>query len=386
MIEIQNKADCCGCTACYNICPKNCISMQYDNEGFRYPIVDTNKCINCNLCVKVCPIINHTNQEKHPQVYGVINKNKNILETSTSGGVFLSLAKFIIEQQGIVVGVTYDKDLNVKHQFAETLEACREFQKSKYVESQIPLTLFKDIQTQLNQNKVVLFTGTPCQVSGLKSFLRKPYPNLYLCDLICSSVPSSKIFHDYLAFIQRKNKKRIKSLIMRWKGNGWNNVTQQLTYEDGTVSTGTEDAKLWYTIAFSHLVSRPSCHECRYTNFNRPGDITIGDFWGIEKAHPDFFDNQGVSLALINTEKGEQIFNSVHQNFRVQPSTIESCKQARLQTPVNKNPRRDMFWQEYSSDKFEHLAKKYWRFGAVAKYRFKIRRFLGKVLRKLQKK
>lgn len=383
MIIIKNKSECCGCSACYSICPKACITLQEDNEGFRYPIVNTDICIDCHLCEVVCPIINYKNENKHPLVFGLRNKNVFTQKLSSSGGVFFSLAEYTISRGGIVFGVIYDENLHVIYHGAETIEECRKFHGSKYVESYIPDNLFRDIQLCLKRKREVLFVGTPCHVAGLKNFLRKKYDNLLTCDLICSSVPSPRIYKDYLNFAQRK--KNIRSINMRWKEDGWNKPKQQIVYSDGQKLIGKGDAKLWHTIAFTHLVSRPSCHKCCFTNFNRPADFSIGDFWGIETSHPNFFDKKGVSLLLINTEKGKKIFEILKDQFFIQPSTEECCSQPRLLSPVMPNMLREQFWKEYNPLKFESIAKKYWRYGKWNRCKYLFRFLLSKIYRLIVK-
>lgn len=377
MIQIKDKSECCGCTACFNICPKGCISMQEDYEGFRYPAVDKATCIDCHLCEKVCPIITPQKAHQPLKIFGLKNINITVQKASTSGGVFFALAEYTIAKKGVVIGAIYDEDFQVVHQKTEALADCKKFHGAKYVESHLLNNLFKEIKTLLKQERYVLFTGTPCQVAGLKNFLRKDYPNLLTCDLVCSSVPSPKVFRDYLNFAQRK--KEIQSINMRWKEKGWDKTSQQITYADGKTLIGKGDAKLWHTIAFTHLVSRPSCHKCRFSNFERPGDFSIGDFWGIEAAHPSFFDKNGVSLTMLNTEKGEKVFEAIKDNFQIQPTTQELCRQPRLTTPVKPNPLREQFWKEYDSSRFETLARKYWRYGTWNQLKFQIRQQLSKI-------
>lgn len=384
MITINDKKDCCGCTACANICPKSCILMEADNEGFKYPTVNRDLCIDCGLCEKICPVINYRQPKNEHKIYGLRNKDEDIVKSSTSGGVFLALAGNIIAKGGTVVGAAYDKDFNVVHQAATTLDECRKFQGAKYVESTIPEFMLRDIKRLLVENKDVLFVGTPCQVAGLKAFLRKPFDNLLTCDLVCSSVPSSRIYRDFLSFAQRK--KKISAFNMRWKGNGWDKTKPQIVYADGSKATGKGDARLWHTIAFSHLVSRPSCHDCKFSNFNRSGDITIGDFWGVESSHPEFFSKEGVSLAIVSTPKGEKIFDEIKSSFHTIESSEAKSRQPRLTSPVKPNPRRAQFWEEYSADNFQYFAKKYWRYGAWNQLKLKVRLNAGRIYHTLIRK
>lgn len=383
MIKIIHKEDCCGCTACLSICPRKCISMEYDNEGFAYPIVDESICVDCGACEKVCPIINYQFKEKHPDVFGVINKDENTIGQSTSGGAFWGIVEYVLSVGGVVYGAAFDNDLRVKHFREDTIDGCRRFHGAKYVESKIDPDLFNIIRNDLNNSRIVLFSGTPCQVAGLLGYLRKPYNNLITVDLVCSSVPSRLIFNDFLQFVTKK--KELARINMRWKGNGWLRTRPQYVYKDGSIETGSGFAKLWHTIAFSHLVTRPSCYVCRFTNFNRPGDFTIGDYWGVDKEFPKLNNNKGVSLLLVNTAKGSCIFDKIKNNFIVQLSDTNRCKQPRLISSVNKNPKREIFWEEYSPDKFDHIARKYWNYGRWNEIKSCARKFISFIYHKIFK-
>lgn len=383
MINIVNKKDCCGCTACLSICPQKCISMKSDTEGFAYPIVNTDLCIDCGVCEKVCPIINYQNIEKTPKVYGIINNDKDIIQQSTSGGAFWGIVEYVIAAGGVVYGAAYDSEFKVKHCREVSLEGCKRFHGAKYVESIIDDALFRTLRNDLNANRMVLFSGTPCQVAGLLGFLRKSYDNLITVDLVCSSVPSRMVYDDFLSFVSKR--KKITEINMRWKGNGWLKSRAQYTYADGSIERGTGFAKLWHSIAFSHLVTRPSCYACRFTNFNRPGDFTIGDYWGVEKEFPELDNHNGVSLLLINTAKANTIFNEIKNKFLLQPSETERCKQPRLQFPVAINPKRELFWNEYNAIKFEHIARKYWNYGLCNHIKGNVRKALSYIYHKILK-
>ena len=377
MITISNKADCCGCTACMAICPKCCISMTTDNEGFRYPSIDTIVCINCGLCERACPIINHKEILNTPKIYGVINKDVSILKESTSGGAFWGLVEYVLCRSGVVYGAVYDDDFHVRHTRETSLDGCKKFHGAKYVESTIINSLFAAVKTDLENGVKVLFSGTPCQIAGLKGYLRKEYDNLLTCDLVCSSVPSPMVYFDFLRFVSQK--KRIKKINMRWKGKGWLKTRPQYLFSDGSKETGTGYAQLWHTIAFSHLISRPSCHSCRYSNFNRQGDFSIGDFWGFENNYSDVDYKNGVSLLMVNSAKGRNVFNDVKQRFIVVESDIEHCRQPRLTSPVKSNILRSEFWNDYPKYSFEYVARKYWHYGFWNQLKYKTRRILSKI-------
>ena len=380
-IELSNKYNCCGCTACENACPKGCISMKEDNEGFLYPEVEDSNCIDCGLCIKVCPILNYIKENESIFIYAAKNKSSKIQKESSSGGLFFSLCQFIIEKKGYVYGAAYNEKFEVYHTSSNNMDGCKIFHGAKYVQSKIESGLFKEIRRLLELRVWILFSGTPCQVAGLKSFLKKDYSTLILCDLICHSVASPKLFRDYIKFVQRS--KKLESINMRWKLKGWEKSTIQLKYKDDSEIIGKGDARLWHDISTSGIVSRPSCYKCRFTNFNRVGDFTIGDFWGVKKSHPSFYDSNGVSLLMINSEKGRLVFDDIAQSLEFQISSKESCIQPRLQKPSEESSLRGSFWKDYSSHCFEMYAKSYFHYGIINQKKLKLNNILRKMYHKI---
>lgn len=375
MINIINKASCVGCEACRQICPKQCITMVYDNEGFSYPMVSSKDCIKCSLCEKVCPIIQYGINELRPnnRVFAVKHQNHKVQFESTSGGAFTAIANWAELQNGIIFGAAYDEQLNVIHCKAKNTEEYVKFRGSKYVQSLIGNT-FIEIRELLTQGKLVLFSGTPCQVSGLKLFLLKPYSNLYTVDIICHGVPSPKVFKDYINFIQKKGK--LLSINMRYKAKGWNASEGKIIYANGKKIVGSGVAGLWRKLYSSRCITRPCCYECKFTNFNRQGDITIGDYWGIEKSHPNFFDNNGISLLLLNSAKGNYIFENIKNELYSIESSREKCLQPMLYESVRQPLYRDLFWEDYGKFPFKKVAKKYGEYGIISQIKIKYKYIL----------
>ena len=378
MIEIKDKQDCTGCTTCANVCPKSCIEMRFDEEGFKYPHVDTSLCIECNLCVKTCPILNPTANPEPIKIYALKNKNSKEQSAAASGGVFSEISKHIISQKGVVVGAGYNPDFSVSHSIAHTDEECLRFRGSKYQQSNLDF-LFKETKQILANGTIVLFSGTPCQISGLKHFLRKDYPNLYTCDIICHGVPSPKVFQAYLKFIEKKYHRRIKSINMRDKTIGWTHSGIRIDFTDGFSIFRNKETSLFNCMYSVHYATRPSCHKCQFANFHREGDITIGDFWGIQKSHPDFFDNNGVSLALINTAKGEILFNAIRQNFHYISSNQHECIQHNLYTSAKPSPARFQFMRDFNRYDFQTLAVRYMDYGKINQFKSFMRRGFKKL-------
>ncbi len=369
MIRIDNPEMCCGCTACASICKHNAIVMKTDMQGFLYPQVNHILCIDCGLCDKVCPITHrdsmHGDYDKL-RIFAVRNKNSDVQYKSSSGGIFSVLSDFVLGQGGYVVGAVYNSKMEVIHMITNDRDNALKFRGSKYVQSDMK-DIYIKTKNMLTGGAVVLFSGTPCQIEGLKRFLGKTYENLITCDLVCHSVPSPQLFYQYISFVSKKYNKKIVDINMKDKTNGWGHQGICLYFEDGTNVRNRLITRLWNNIFYSHLVIRPSCFSCRFTNYNRPGDITIGDFWGIEKSHPDSFDKNGVSLLMLNSSKGKKIFDNIKGQCVYTPSDTQSCTQPQLSYPVKKPDAYNKFWSEYSSEPFKHLCSKYWGYTMKAR-------------------
>lgn len=375
MIELfGEKEECCGCTACTSICPKCAILMKPDGEGFLYPSIDSNKCIECGLCKKVCAF-----QKEHeindnfelPYVYAVKHKDEQIRMSSTSGGMFTAISDYILEKQGVVYGAIFDDNMRVCHQKAESNEEREKIKGAKYVQSNLKNT-FKEVKEILLNDRYVLFSGTPCQVSGLKSYLNHVNTSkLYLCDIVCHGTPSPLIWDKYLSFIKNKYKGKVITYKFRDKNIGWRGANITVTLDNFKKDSNSNLVKIYSNLYFLDFISRKSCNNCKYTNLNRPSDITIADFWGIEKSMPDYDDNKGVSLVLINTPKGKDLFESINYNLEYNESNTIDCIQPQLQYPHKSSPYRDEFWKDYNMHGFEYVAKKHGKYNLKDKVKSK---------------
>lgn len=359
--DTSKKESCYGCKACEQICPKKSIKMQYDKEGFWYPSVNADICIKCNLCVKVCPY-NETsfkvNTIDKSLAFAAINKDYNVRYTSTSGGIFSNISDYIFDNDGVVFGVELDDSGIVKHSVAINREERERFKGSKYVQSDIQKSYIK-VKEYLNNNKLVLFTGTPCQVAGLYSYLGEDYDNLITCDIVCHGVPSPKIFNDYYNLMKKKYKSSIISLNFRDKSNGWKTATLKITFNKGKEYSEICNRDKYYRLFFSHRILRPSCHQCRFTKLDRESDISIGDFWGIENCKPHMFDNKGTSLVLLNTRKGMKLFDNIKEKIIFEKSTLEDVMQPNLKKPTSISNDRKKFFDDYEKKGFKYVLDVY---------------------------
>ena len=303
-VLFTEKENCCGCSACFAICTKRAIQMKEDFKGYLYPEINTDLCIECNLCEKVCPLKHEVTNDKFvKKAFGVKNKNTDERMRSSSGSVFIEAAKYILGQSGIVYGVKMQPDLKVEFDRAGTLEEARAFQGSKYVQS-IKGESYKNVKEDLQKGKTVLFTGTPCEVAGLKKYLGKAYDNLYAIDIICHGVPSQQFLDNYMKGQEMRHKSKLREMIFRDKKYGWRHQKISMVFENDK----NYHLPIWedefYRLFTGNYILRDSCYSCRYSNMNRVGDITIGDFWNINNVDETFEDSLGVSSVLVNTERG----------------------------------------------------------------------------------
>lgn len=401
VINILNSQDCCGCGACVQRCPKRCINLKEDIEGFLYPEVDKLICIDCSLCEKVCPLLNSREAISSLRVLAVKNRDENERIHSSSGGVFIELAKQVIDGGGVVFGAVYDENWEVKISFAETLEDVRPMMGSKYLQARVE-TAFVDAEHFLKKGRVVLFSGAPCQITGLKKFLRKDFSNLLAVDFLCHGVPSPGVWRRYLQETVKQlsvcrgtaGKKTelssinvmsaIKNIEFRNKTlYGWKRFS--FVIRQKSVSKTVEDSVLLSHIHrenpfmrgfLSDIYLRPSCYECKCKNGVSHSDLTIADFWGIDHLMPDFDDDKGIGLVLLNTEKGQRIFDILPMEWRSSSLAVAKVTNSGFKEHTEPHPQRAQFFRRFVagesvSDIVEDLLRvSLWR-GAVRRiYRF----------------
>ena len=374
-MKICNK-NCCGCTLCYNICPKNAITMLEDEEGFQYPYIDETKCIDCGLCKKECILNNPILKNNLPLVYACKNKDDKIRMESSSGGIFSVLADYVLALNGVVYGATFDENFNVVHEKIMSKTELFKLRGSKYVQSYLG-NIFSSVLNDLINDKYVLFVGTPCQIASLKSYLlfkKQNINKLILCDLICHGVPSPLLWREHIKNI----KKNMKWYYFRTKENGWNNHTEKIVYKNNSVDFNSAFSQSYKYLFHTDKTLRPSCYECSFTSINRVSDITIGDYWGIKIN--DFDDNKGVSLVLLNTELGKKVFEAIKNNIIYVKSNEKDCLQVNLIRPTEEPYDRKKFWKYYYTKGYDYVLKKYTPLGEKYIIKNKIKRNVSKLI------
>lgn len=363
MIVINRKEKCSGCHSCANACPKNCIQMISDEEGFWYPQVDKEKCIDCGLCEKVCPIIHkwQPDDTRTTTAMAAINLNEEIRLKSSSGGIFTLIAEEIIKQGGVVFGAAFaDNFRSVYHICVDNADNLEKLRGSKYVQSKIGDT-YKQAKEFLDSGRKVLFTGTPCQIGGLYSYLRKPYENLLTQDIICHGVPSPMVWEKYVDEREKKAASTTQRMFFRHKKYGWKTYAVLFEFSNNTAYVKNLHEDSFMRAFLSNSCLRPSCYDCSFKGIKRQADITLADFWGIQNVMPDMDDDKGTSLVLIHSNKGKHLFDEISyltNTFDVNISVIEVYNSAAIQS-CHKSKNREMFISAIKTQNFEFALNKY---------------------------
>ena len=390
MIRIKNKQDCCGCNACVVICPEKCIVMKEDHEGFLYPEVQLEKCTDCGLCERICPILKMLplpdDRSKSPQVFAAWNTNEKTRLDSTSGGIFSALAEKMLELNGFVAGAIYSEDHTVVHIITNDENRLNEIRGSKYHQSCMG-DVYVKIKQILNDGKKVLICAAPCQIRALYSFIGKDTENLITCDFICRGVSSPKVFLKYINMLELKYGARAKKITFKNKTYGWHRFATKIDFDNG--KTYIKDR---YQDSFmrgyldSNIFVRPSCSECRFKGLPRQADITLGDFWGIEKIQTEMDNDCGTSLVMLNSKKGIEFFKSIGNKIFAKEFTIEDviAGNPALNKSLKSNPEREQFFKDLDNMSFDDLANKYFPAqNSLYKIQHRIKSKVLRVLRKL---
>ena len=364
----ENKTECCGCGACQAICPKNAIEMVEDEYGFIYPRIDESKCVNCNLCKKTCAYMNPRKMNDEKKVYASVSKNDENLKRSASGGVFYELANSIISDGGVVYGCSmeYKNDkLTPKHIRVNNQENLKKLQGSKYVQSECG-NIYKLVKADLINGKKVLFSGTPCQIEGVKSFLQyKEYENLFLVDIICHGVPSRKMFQDYIENFEIENNCKVKEFYFRDKDKGWGLFFKVVYEKNGktekTIKPSYESS--FYQLFLDSSIYRENCYKCPYATENRNSDLTIGDFWGIGQEHPDvdIDSKRGISCIIANSNKGKKFIEKYSVSLYNINSNFEKVARHnhQLNKPSKHTSEREKILELYKNGTYDDVDNYY---------------------------
>lgn len=371
------KEDCCGCGACVNICPQNSISLKPDENGFLFPTVDMTNCIDCDLCRKVCAFQNEISSVRKPiKTYVAIHKNRNILLQSSSGGAFSALADIVLAKDGVIYGCAWNENLETEHVCISSAKDLHKLRGSKYVQSNIGKS-FRNAKVYLTNGKLVLFSGTPCQIAGLKAYLGKEYDNLITVDLVCHGVPSAAFFKEYISHYEDRIKGKIQKYSFRESGC----CEGKIVYIKGQALR--KKRTHWRTDSFyegfmNAKIYRESCYFCKYASDNRQGDFTLGDYWGVEKYHPEICNSNGVSLLLINTNKGLAYIDELENRLSLTESLFDNAKSenAQLQYPVTMPLERAQVFETWHTSGYKAVDRMFRRKNTLKILSFNIRRFI----------
>ncbi len=331
MVKLANRSNCTGCTACMSICPKQCISMERDEDYFVYPQIDLTKCINCGACERVCPIfVKKKCENELPKAFAAYSTDESIRMDSSSGGVFSEIAKYILEKRGVVYGATYNQFFEVCHIGINNINDLSKLRGAKYAQSNLGIT-FKEILEKLKEGQLVLFSGTPCQVAGLKNFIGKDYDNLICVDFVCHGVPSPLAWKEYLKYQMREENEETLpiSVNLRDKSSGWSRYrySNVFQYPDGNIYISKSDENLFMKLFVSDYINRVSCSQCQFKGYSRLSDFTLGDFWGIWDIDPKMDDDKGTSAVLIQSIKGKKVWEKIQQKLIYRDVTLKQVSQ-----------------------------------------------------------
>ena len=382
MIEIpilyNEKNQCCGCEVCVEICPKNAITMREDTEGFQYPEIDPLKCIRCGKCINGCDFKSSVKKKaykKKTEIYAVKAKNKNIRKISSSGGAFILLSDYILSQGGVIACSVYDysshtMNFKIIHNEEERQQAIG----SKYLQSNLGNIYQECLQwVQNNPEKKLLFIGMGCQAGAFQKFAQQKSirEKVIIVDMVCHGVPSPKMWKEYAGYLENKNRGNISYLTFKDKRNGWNHPTAMAIVNEKEILL-----RDYIRIFNSGMALRPSCHKCPYTCIERSVDITIGDFWGIEKTHPEFVSELGVSILMTHSKIGKEIFEKVKDKFSWIQTSEKECLQSQLYHPTEVSEIRETFWKEYQSHGIQYVMHKYGNIPFKQKIYYKYRKLI----------
>jgi len=387
MIKITNKSECCGCCACVDACNHKAITLKNDIEGFWYPEVDVDKCNDCGLCENVCPIINKAKEERYAvaKVFAAYNNDETVRIDSTSGGIHSALANVMYDRNAYVCGAVYNADYTVSHITSSERKMLPKIRSSKYLQSSME-GQFLEIRRLLRAGEEVFYCGTPCQVHALYNYLRKPYPNLTTCDFICRGVNSPKVFLSYMHMLEKQYGSKATEIKFKNKKWGWHNFSMRVNFANGQQYCKDR----WHDLFFigylqSGNFARPSCYDCQFKGFPQKADITLADFWGIEKIDPSMDQDKGTSLVMVNSDKGMELFNAIKENIKWKEFSMEDARKGNpaLDSSLKaSNNDRAAFFQALDKNSFDKVAQEFFPIPTLSR---KLKNKVVGVLHKIKK-
>lgn len=384
---IIEKGKCSGCFACVSICPVNSVSMQEDPEGFWYPQINSSTCIECNLCRKCCPVISkHGKIRKEKTIIAAKCKDDAVRLKSSSGGIFPLLAEAIFVQAGVVYGAAFSEDCKtVIHVRIDQKRDLWKLQGSKYVQSKID-NCYKEVKRDLDTGRKVLFTGTPCQIEGLRSYLRKEYDNLYLQDIVCHGVPSPLVWKKYVEYRGKQAQGSVEKIYFRDKKYGWNMYSLLIKFSNRRKYIGRKKEDLYLRGFGANLFLRPSCYQCSFKGLDRNSDITLADFWGIDNIYPQMNDDKGASLIMINSEKGKELFGEIKGNIifkQMETDSVLTLYNSASIKSVKMPSDREEFISKINQTDINILLQEYVGLKKKQIVEYRVRYWLSRIKRKL---
>ena len=383
------KTDCCGCSACVSACPKQCLEMKSDNQGFLQVKLSKNNCIECGICEKVCPVLAEKNEnEREIEAFAVKNNSESERNLSSSGGVFVALATNVLDEGGVVCAARFDENFHLIHDFCERKEDLKPFLGSKYLQSDMR-DCFKKTKELLNEERLVLFVGTPCQIMGLKLYLRKEYQNLIATEVVCHGVPSPMVWEKYLNEICKQKKislNEVKNISFRNKDKSWRVFNLKIEGKEKTILKESLHDNLYMRGFLKNLFLRQSCHHCPAKNFASMADISLADYWGIDRFHPEMDDNKGVSAVILYNKKISLSFKKLSLSIKETNLRDILSNNSALAISAKAHPKRDEFFEKINKEEFHKLANEFVGEPTLEKIKRKTRWFLSDIKSKILKK
>lgn len=380
MIDKLHYSKCTLCKACSNICQKDCIEFDNEQNSFLYPTINLEKCIECNNCERVCPVLVKLVESNSLKItYAAKNIDDNIRMDSSSGGVFSVFSEKILNEDGIVVGASFNENWEVKHIIIDNEDQLKNLRGSKYVQSDIS-NIYSIIKKELQKGKKVLFSGCPCQVAGLKAYLNIGYINLLTIDFICHSIPSQEIFNSYIDLLELKFKSKIINFKFKEKTKGWHDSSVRGQFENGKVYTKPITEDMYMRGFLNTIYTKPACLNCQFKNFKSGSDVTISDYWGSEIFEKEIDDNKGLSLIIINSRQGEDIFESIKNKVVCKLTDFDKAIQYNqgILYSATKNKNSEVFFIAAKKKGYEYAFKRYCKEKIIAIIKRKIRLSLRK--------